>query len=314
MRLGMTSATYQWLFAGDGSMFTDRQGAKYDWRGLPMPYFLSTPVTITPADRDEWQINRSKELGLSVVHGSITNWQENRVNLIKSLLKANNQELIPSIGGNLLLTGQELTDEVQRVNSVIEQYHRFGDIRLMKFCISPMVYNRFRRDIPLQLQLERITEGIKPIVEAAERADIVLAFENHLDYRASEIAQIIQRIGSPHLRFLFDTGNPFSVCEDPVDAARVAAPYTVLIHVKDVRVVPWTPASPGYFACMYACPLGEGNVDLLKIFDILRDCAPDLQSMPASIEVTPIPPYQDEDHWFECAVKWMRTHAVEYLN
>src|SRR5256885_1710954 len=78
---------------------------------------------------------------------------------------------------------------------------------------------------------------------------------------------------SPNLRFLFDTGNTLTVCEDPVDAAREAAKYTVLVHLKDLKVHPWNPGRE-FVSVMYSSPLGRGHVDNKQIVKILRENAP----------------------------------------
>lgn len=314
MRLGLTNYTYQWLFApAGGQEFVDRASAFYDFRGLPLPYLTQTGRTLSPDSFEVWQIDRAQALGLPVVHCPIVNWDEENLGRIRERLTTNGQEIVPAIGANLIATGVELEQEIDNTVALIRRYHDFGNIRLSKFCIAPMVHNRFRHDPPLSVQLERIVAGLPQIVEAAEAAGIVLAFENHLDYRAAEVVEIIDHVASPYLRFLFDTGNPFGVCEDPVTAAELAAPYTVLVHVKDVRVVPWTPMSLGYFACMYACPLGEGNVDLDRIVEIMRDHAPNGNELVFAIEVTPIPPSEDEDRWLEHSTQWMKERFASYL-
>jgi sugar phosphate isomerase/epimerase len=212
-----------------------------------------------------------------------------------------------------MLAGDELLASVDAAVADIHRYGEFGGVRICKTMLMPMVYNRFRSDPPLREQLDRIVAALPPVVEAAEAAGIVLAFENHLDYRASEVVEIIEAIDSPHLRFLFDTGNPLSVCEDPMAAAKVAAPYTVLVHLKDVVVLPWTPASTGYFACMYACPLGEGNVDLEGIVELLAEQSPAGEELTLAIEVTPMPPATDEDKWVEEGIAWMKARLGKHL-
>jgi sugar phosphate isomerase/epimerase len=197
--------------------------------------------------------------------------------------------------------------------STIERFAAFGGISVVKACQYPMIHNRFRREPPLREQLDRLTVALRPVAAAAERAGIVLAWENHLDYRAAEVVEIIEAVGSPSLRFLFDTGNAFPVCEDPVDAARIAAPYTVAVHLKDIVVLPWTPASPGYVACMYACPLGEGNVPLREVVEILRDGSPAGADLILSAEVSHGPPNTDEDRWTEAGIDWMRANLGDLL-
>jgi sugar phosphate isomerase/epimerase len=313
MRLGLTNASYQYLFGGDGDMFVDRTSGRYDWRGLPRPYFTQTaPMIDTSVEL--WQIERARQLDVPVVHCPIFDWDDAHVAQVKAALEANGQELMPGVGMDMMAQGDDLARETEAVIAQLERYAAFGGVEIAKFFLFPMIYNRFRKDPPLREQLDRMIAALPPVVEAAQRAGIVLAFENHLDYRAGEIVEMIEAIDSPYLRFLFDTGNPFSVCEDPVEAAELAAPYTVLVHLKDVVVLPWTPMSPGYFAAMYACPLGEGNVDLERIVDLLAERTPDADRLALSIEVTPMPPATDEDLWVEKGVEWMRTTLAHHLD
>lgn len=312
MRLGLTDATYQYLFGGDGFMFQDRTSGEYDWRGLPLPYFTQTPTTVREPSPEIWMINRAHEFGLEVAHLSIRDWTPGHVEEVVALLAQNGQELMPAIPLRVMLEGDEFASELEDLKALFARYVEIG-AKIAKTCVFPMTYNRFRRDVPLSAQLAKIKASIAPIVEAAENTGLVLALENHLDYRASEILEIIEEVDSPYLRFLFDTGNPFSVCEEPVDAAKLAAPYTALVHIKDVRVLPWTPLAPGYFACMYACPLGEGNVDLHEILEIMSAQAPNAGDLTLSLEITPIPPYADEDQWLEAGVAYMRKEFGGYL-
>lgn len=150
------------------------------------------------------------------------------------------------------------------------------------------------------------------MIRAAEDAGIVFAFENHLDYRAYEVVEIIEAVGSPNLKFLFDMGNTTVVIEDPVEAAKVAAPYTVLCHLKDVRILPWTPGAL-YVAAIFAAPLGRGNVDIVKICEILRDKAPNPKDLCLSLENMPVPPNEDEDLWVVESIKWAKENLASFL-
>ena len=42
-------------------------------------------------------------------------------------------------------------------------------------------------------------------------------------------------LGSAQLRFNYDFANSWCVVEDQVEAARIAAPYTMMTHIKDMR-------------------------------------------------------------------------------
>ncbi len=194
----------------------------------------------------------------------------------------------------------------------LQNYRDFGDVRISKYCTYPMLHTRFTTEPPLDEQLALIIENTRPIVKVAEECGIVLAFENHLDYRAREIVQIIKAIDSPNLRFLFDTGNTLTVCEDPVDAAYDAAPYTVLVHLKDLRVLPWCPGRE-FISVMYAAPLGRGCVNNLKVLEIMREQAPDSNNLCLSLELMPMPPNEDEDRWVEASIAYAKEAFADYL-
>ena len=120
-------------------------------------------------------------------------------------------------------------------------------------------------------------------------------------------------IDSPSLRFLFDTGNTLTVCEDPVDAALDAAKHTVLVHLKDLRVHPWNPGRE-FVSVMYACPLGRGHVDNRRILEIMREQAPDPKNLCLSLELMPMPPNEDEDRWVDASIAYAKQAFAEFLN
>ena len=66
-----------------------------------------------------------------------------------------------------------------------------------------------------------------------------------------------------------DTGNPVYGGEDPVLSAEVLGPYVISTHVRDSRV--WE-VEDGAMAQW--SPVGQGNVDLRRVVQILADQAP----------------------------------------
>ena len=320
MRLGYTGTAYRYhgaarhgLVGRDQVIVDGRTTAQYDWRGLPAPYHEPVAPRVGEQSPELQDVRRAAHLGLSVVHTVVTDWSAHNTDSVRAALHESGQELVPTVGANMMLEGELLDAELSTSTQLIRRYGELGGVRISKLMVSPMTINRFRADPPLGEQLRRITAALPRIVQAAEEAGIVLAFENHLDYRVAELLEVICAIDSPNLRFLFDTGNPFAVCEDPVDAARAAAAHTVLMHVKDVRVLPWTPLSPGYFACMYVCPLGEGNVDLDAIISIMAERAPDPATLTLALEIRPVPPYLDEDRWLEDGIEFMNRRFAQHL-
>lgn len=318
MRLGVAQWSYQWFLAAPGNpYFSDRTDFTYGYQGIGQPYFLSSPVHVsqaTPADPIEWFVNRCGELGVPVAHCMIDRWDDAaHLDRVKCLLQQHKLELIPATVADMVCVGDQAKRGQEACIATLERYHDFGGMRIVKFS-TPMTYNRFSKQMPVDEQLSLIKENVRPIVEVAAQLGLILALENHYDYRAAEIRSIIEDVNSPHLRALLDVGSPFAVCEDPVHAAEVLAPYTMQVHLKDCLVQPWTPRSSGYYACQYAVPLGEGNIDLQAILAILRDKAPEPDRLCLAIENVPVPPQQDEDRWVAEGVAWARANLSEYLN
>jgi 3-oxoisoapionate decarboxylase len=106
--------------------------------------------------------------------------------------------------------------------------------------------------------------------EAAAHAGtqgVVLAIENHIDFLADELVELIETVNSPWLGVCLDTANNLRMLEDPLKAALKLAPYARATHVKDIRA---RAGDPHEFSFWPSVPLGQGLIDLPAIFAALR--------------------------------------------
>ncbi len=103
----------------------------------------------------------------------------------------------------------------------------------------------------------------------AEQAGIPLTLENHSDYAAWPIAEMCADLKTKWIGICFDSGNPPSSLEDPVDAARVCAPFVIQTHLRDYKLV-----HEDYGMVYQGVALGDGDVDLVEITKILRNDSP----------------------------------------
>src|SRR5439155_16402371 len=115
------------------------------------------------------------------------------------------------------------------------------------------------------------------LAPVAERAGVLLAVENHADYRGHEVVALLRRVNSPALRARLDTANAYAVIEEPVVASEAMAPYVVATHIKDVMV---RPVSNGFLLTLVGSGLGEGDVDVATCVRLLAEHAPDPSSLP----------------------------------
>lgn len=110
--------------------------------------------------------------------------------------------------------------------------------------------------------------------------------ETHGDTTTFELVRLIEDVGPDIAGICLDTANVLCHAEDPVAAARRAAPYTHLTHLKDAIVFF---CERGY--TRQGKPPGQGCLDWERILPILGEHQPHL---PLSIE----------DH------KWLFTFAI----
>jgi 3-oxoisoapionate decarboxylase len=126
---------------------------------------------------------------------------------------------------------------------------------------------KFRYE-PHAPQIEALVKMLRESVKIARDNNVVLALENHIDYTSAEIHEILERVGSDHLKVNFDTGNTLRMMENPVAAARRLGPYTVATHTKDVDACRHVPPEEWYF--FSSVPVGTGLVDMPGVIQALQ--------------------------------------------
>ena len=133
---------------------------------------------------------------------------------------------------------------------------------IMRICASSMLYV----DEPHDVEVRNVITMLKKAAPVAEDHGVTLAIENHIDFTSTEILQILEGVGSDYLKVNFDVGNSLRLFEDPVEAARNLAPYTVATHTKDIVARNDHTGSPlQRFLFWPSCPAGEGLIDMLGV-------------------------------------------------
>lgn len=122
------------------------------------------------------------------------------------------------------------------------------------------------RDEPHGPQIERISAILSESVKRAEDAGVRLAIENHIDFNADEILEILDRVDSDYLGVNFDSGNTLRVFEDPVEAAHKLAKRTFATHIKDID--PST-GSPQDWTSWPSAAAGSGIIDMAGVISAL---------------------------------------------
>ncbi len=131
---------------------------------------------------------------------------------------------------------------------------------------------RMQESPSFQEQYDRTTEVLRRLAPMAADHGVTITVELHVDLTTRELERLIQAVDSPSVRVNLDTANPLGLLEDPVEAARVLAPYTVTSHYKDgcIHVT-----DEGY-TWQAGAPLGTGLVDLKEVTRLLYREHPDV--------------------------------------
>lgn len=145
-------------------------------------------------------------------------------------------------------------------------------------------FREFKRNALLSLQLA------EPIIR---KHKMKLAVENHKDWRADELVDILKNLNSEWIGTTLDFGNSIALMEDPMQVVEVLAPYTFTTHVKDMGMVEY---ADGFL--LSEVPLGVGMLNLQKIFEICKKHNPAVNFNLEMITRDPLKiPCLTDDYW-----------------
>lgn len=135
---------------------------------------------------------------------------------------------------------------------------------VMRVCGSSLMF----RNEPHGPQIKALSAQFKEAIKIAEEYGIKLAVENHIDYTADEILQLLEEVDSPNFGVNFDTGNFLRLLDDPIAGMEKLAPYVFATHIKDL--LPNPNAKPTDWFFFSGVPVGKGLINNLKLAEILK--------------------------------------------
>ena len=134
--------------------------------------------------------------------------------------------------------------------------------------------------------------AIKPVIE---RYPIQMGIENHKDYTARELADLLTSLDSAKIGACVDFGNNVSLLEDPLDTVRTLAPFAVTTHLKDMAV---RPSADGFE--LSEVPLGEGIVPLADAIAAVKAARPETRLSLEMITRDPLSVPYRTDEYLDC--------------
>jgi len=154
---------------------------------------------------------------------------------------------------------------------------------------------------------DEVVDIIKGIIPEFEQAGVCLAIENHDRFKATTLADIIQRIGGQCVGVCLDTVNSFGALEGPEVVLETLGPLVVNLHVKDFAIFR---ASHLMGFTVEGRPAGQGRLNVPWLLEELRDLSLDpnaileLWTPPEEALSTTI---EKENAWAVTSIEYLRT-------
>ena len=154
---------------------------------------------------------------------------------------------------------------------------------------------------PADVSVERLVSRVREACRHAAEQGIRLAIETHTALPVPALAELIDRVDAPNLGVVVDTANVVRVGSDLMEATRLLAPRTDMVHLKDLDLLEADLGNPGgWWPCI---SLGQGDLDLLGVLAELRSAA--FNGL-ACVELATLPPGSNEDLMVKQSVTWLR--------
>ena len=265
------------------------------------------------------RIDRAAELGLNVISIGFREPAQRDPGYMASVAeRAAKKGVELRLGGGGRFGSADPAERQAEVDRVIESLlfvNKHTGIKFSSLANGPMSHNRWSPEPPMDERIEIIGDNLAKVADGVASAGMTIGLENHCDYRGYECAAMLARGNRPNLRCQLDTGNAFTVFEEPVDCARALAKYTVSVHLKDVKVTPYA-HEPFMGTTGASVALGEGNVDNAAICGILAAESPNPAGLALMIEPL-VGLFADDaarEKFLQTSIAWARANLAAYIS
>jgi sugar phosphate isomerase/epimerase len=190
-------------------------------------------------------------IGAGGIQVGVNNWSPDFCKKMREFGEKNSMFLEASIA--LPKSAEELPQFEKNIISAKEA----GISVVRTVCLGGRRYETFKTLEDWNLFKKNSLASLQMAVPVVEKHKVLLAVENHKDWHAAELVEILKGLGSNAIGACLDFGNNLALLEDPNEVIRTLAPYSFSTHVKDMGVQEY---ENGFL--LSEVPLGQGIVDL----------------------------------------------------
>ncbi len=162
-------------------------------------------------------------------------------------------------------------EDVQRFEQDVKSAKEAGAIILRTVASTGRRYEVYHSMEEYSTAIRQAIISLQLAESIAKKYNVKIAVENHKDWHAPELVDIIKKLDSEYIGITLDFGNSIALLEDPMKVVEVLAPYIFSTHVKDMGVAEY---SDGFL--LSEVPLGQGFLDLKKMIEICETHQPNI--------------------------------------
>jgi 3-oxoisoapionate decarboxylase len=224
--------------------------------------------------------------GCQIAHTQLASTEAGYLRNLRSSLEAK------GLFAELSIAGESLEDK-EAFGRMAAAAKQLGVSRLRVALLSGRRYENFESMAQWKEFTDRWRRALPRAAPLIEAQGLVVGIENHKDWLAEDLAEILHGIGSPSLGACVDFGNNIAFLEDPLDVARTLAPFVVTTHLKDMAVRRY---EQGFE--LSEVPLGQGCLPLAEMVAVLRKSRPDVHFCLEMMTRDPLKvPYLEDRYW-----------------
>jgi len=211
-----------------------------------------TPSSSYPAFTDAIQLlEHSHQLGAGGIQVVVGGWTQDFAKKIRDV----REKLGLYLEGSIALP--KTVADVANFEKEVLAAKEAGVQILRTVCLNGRRYENFQSAEAFKAFKTQSLQSLRWAEPIVKKHKMKLAVENHKDWKAAELVDIIKVISSPWVGVTLDFGNNISLLEDPWSVISTLAPYAFTTHVKDMGLGEY---EQGFL--LSEVPLGTGVIDL----------------------------------------------------
>ncbi|MBO0948877.1 sugar phosphate isomerase/epimerase family protein [Fibrella forsythiae] len=208
-------------------------------------------------------LNHCHELGAGGVQVVMSNWTGDFAKKVRD----RREKLGLYLEGSISVP--KTPDDVPRFEQDVANAKEAGANILRTVCSAGRRYETYHSADAFQTLKKQAMTSLLLAEPVLRKHKVKLGVENHKDWRADELANMLKQTGSEWIGATVDFGNSIALLEDPITVVQTLAPYVISTHIKDMAVEEY----PDGFL-LSEVPLGQGILDLPTMISRCRQHNP----------------------------------------